>query len=548
MRRNIHIMLVGAGMANTFVLARFTSALVPIMRSLEASDCFNLPEIKITLVSADRNFGSGVAYASDNSCFLLNTPIALIEPQREFREWLEDHLPDIIRYIQAQSGQAWQAWLQKNLNSLQQGDYAEINLPRVIYGMFLQAQLGMAGDRIKQLNERYGTQITLELLKAKVTQIQRESERFILSLADDRVEKVSLVEQANGGFEFPVQSEMRLKQPLVADLVSLGIGLIPVQYPQLVAQPGYFPSVYEPGMATVAEAILKHPASPIRVVLLGTKAAALDVIYYIEHQPQLRARVRLQAISTSGQTRTPAQFSNHSTSYLPTVVPAVFPHLNTAAAFVESVKQEIAVGEAAGYTRLEIWRSLLKMGYLKIARQHLPLAEKQKLDWEGQAELQKITSFTDLASSEAFEHLRSDGILSIVSGKICSLRTCLEGSYPLFYVEVQHSSGMESIAAEIVINCLGTSRLHQSHHPLVNHLIAQSLMVENESGLGVRVNQEREASNNFFVVGALTSGGALANCRGELEFHLARQTMPFVLEDATVAGKTIAHRLRCWLA
>jgi hypothetical protein len=223
----------------------------------------------------------------------------------------------------------------------------------------------------------------------------------------------------------------------------------------------------------------------------------------------------------------------------------VLPQLKTAMAAVAAVEQELRRGEAAGYTKLEVWRGLNRIGCLKMARQYLSSEQQAVFDRQGQAALQRLTSFTDLASVEALEHLQTDGILSIIAGKISRIDdhfNSVENSL-LFEIGIERGFGVELIQAEIVINCLGVAPLRQSHNSLIRCLIERQFMIENESGMGVQVNSLREASPRFFVVGALTSGGTIPNCKGELKFHLARHTMPYVLEDADAAGRAIGDYL-----
>lgn len=537
-----NIVLVGGGMANTFVLSRIISALTHAVRLKSLAGESIETEIKITLINADRQFAGGVAYSQTDACFLLNTPIALIEPKREFRVWLEDNLDSILDYITTTAGNVGQVWLQRHSEPLKQGDYAEVSLPRSVYGLFLKHHLWQTCNELKQANQRYGTKIQLEFLQATVEAIHRLKTGFQLSLKDNRAEVMQLIEQGNGDFAFVVQTKRLINQPLWADLISFGIGFINTTYPHLMGEAGYFSSIYAQGIDQIAQFILTRSNFPVNVALLGTKAAALDAIYHIEHHPRLREKVNIQAISSSGQTRQPAILSDRPVAYLPTVLPQRLATLQTAAALVEVVKQELTHGEAMGYTRLDVWRSLGAMGLLKMARQRLPSAEKQKFDRDGQAQLRNVTSFTDADSIEAFNHLKADGILRIISGKIQSVQSSSEHQFCIHTIQ---ESGEVVLNVDVVINCLGPAPLRQSHHPLITNLLEQPLALVNESGMGICVNGDREASPNFFVVGPLTSGGEIRNKnkRGEPEFHLARYTMPYVLEDADAAGTAIVARL-----
>lgn len=535
------VVLLGAGMANTFVLGRIVAALASHVRRDRLSSCAVASDLNIILVNADHHFAGGVAYGRSDACFLLNTPIALIEPKREFRDWLDDHLDWIIDYISTHAGNAGQKWLQKHAEALKRQDYAEICLPRVIYGMFLKQYLWNICMALKQTNERYGVKIQLEFLRATVESIRRQENGFILSLKGNIAERMHWVEREDGTFEFRTAETLSVES-CFANFVSLGIGFVNKTYQPLVGQDGFFTSVYDPGMETIARTILAHPSQKVNVGLLGSKASALDVLYYVEHHPQLRQKVRIYAVSTSGQTRYPAKLSDRPLPYLPSILPAVLPHLQTADAIVDAVEQEIAAGEAAGYTRLEVWRSICAIGYRKIARRCLPPEEKRKFDREGEMMLRSIASFTDVESIEAFNHLKTDGVLSMIQGQIFSVDRELENSAQ-FDVAIAKGSEIYRLKLDVLINCMGATPLQTCHSSLITSIINHQLAVVNESGIGLSVNRDREASPNFFVVGPLTSGGEIENVRGEPEFHPVRHTMPYVLEDAKMAGKCISDRL-----
>lgn len=117
---------------------------------------------------------------------------------------------------------------------------------------------------------------------------------------------------------------------------------------------------------------------------------------------------------------------------------------------------------------------------------------------------------SSLEASDFFEQ----GKLAFLGGNVIRI----EVTRPGFLVVYEKNGAEQTVAADVVINCLGAPRLKDSEMPLIQNLLASSLIAPNDSGAGIEVNERFEASAGLFIIGPLLGGGTSDG--GEYFHHL----------------------------
>lgn len=539
----LRIAFVGGGASNTFALLRLLKYLKSAADHQLLDRLCQFPKIEIVFLNADDNFATGIAYGKIHPIFLLNTPIRMLEPCREFEQWFMDSKSWVISKLVSMAENENAGWLKDLRLQLERADISEVNLPRVIYGAFLREEFQKSFSLVESINTVCTTRIEITVLKARIDKIKKKEDIFRLSVRNQKVKVTSSHRHEDGDIVFLTKDiENMAKDHIDADIVSFGIGFERNSYSNLCGVQGYFPSVYEPGVDVIRDWIISHPARIVEVAILGTKSAALDFIRYVSYTPDILQKVRIKAISLSGQTRYPDKISVDKPGYLPLLVSNRINKITTTDELLELIEEEISLGQSHGYTRLDICRSVLKGKYQELARQKFNNKEKRKLDREGNRRIRDLFSFTDSDSVEAFHKLRKKGILCPERGRVSSIDYKSGNGRP-FVINTTCDGASKKTAVDAVINCTGAARLRNCRSPVLKSVLDENLASINESGVGLKVSSTREASPNFFVVGPLTSGGEIGDRKGRIRYQPIRHTLPYILEDADIVGEAIARHI-----
>lgn len=534
-QKSICIVLIGIGASNVFVLSRFVKSVLHRCEYKRQEVDF-YKNIKIVLVDKSMNFGRGVAYGENHALFLCNTPVKMLEPKREFQEWLEDYRDYIPERIESRIDSEHKAWFKDFLIKLKNSDITEVNLPRIIYGDFLISVLQDSIYLASKINKEYSLNLEISVFEAEVCEILKSGGKYKINLNNPKAIAVSPELIKNKFEDYKLEIVDGCIEKLTADVISLGIGISKTTHAHLDGKSGYFSNIYESGIDAVRDYIQSHPSSIVNIALLGSKSSALDFIYYIKNTESLKRKVRICVVSSSGKTRYPAQLSNKVNRYLPRLVHEKALFISTSEELVKCIEEEIKIGMDEGYTRLEVWRGILRGGYYEIIRKGLSDYQKFILDRVGSKKIREMTSFTDADQIYAFDSLLKEEILNIKQAKVGKIDFC-EQRESKFYI---YSEGRFLESSDVVINCMGPSSLQSSADPLIKSLIHQRLVKVNVSEKGFQVNAKREASKNLFVVGPLTSGNEIFGRDGKSKYSAERHTLPYVLEDSSLVGKLIA--------
>ena len=98
------------------------------------------------------------------------------------------------------------------------------------------------------------------------------------------------------------------------------------------------------------------------------------------------------------------------------------------------------------------------------------------------------------------DQARQDGRLEVIAGKVTKME--------VGRLEVSPRGGGPNVTllADAVVNCTGPGSLARAKSPLIHQMVAEGLLVQDDLGLGVKVDSNGEATPGVYVLGSLRKG------------------------------------------
>lgn len=227
--------------------------------------------LSIALLDRLGAFGAGIPYGTRTTRpgFLLIETVADSTPP-EFQEWLRN---DRSRLTRSPGDCATAAWLEANRERIASDRIGELFVPRRLFGQFVLSELR---DRVER-----ATALGL----ARVAMLTAD--------AEDVEPGSALRVKVAGG------------QSFLCQMAVLAVGCIPsVKHLVLAQYGGYVHQPYADAFENLSKAIGERgePSAPVDVLILGSGAAASEVVHHVAHTPTLLEVIRsIQIISVSGR-------------------------------------------------------------------------------------------------------------------------------------------------------------------------------------------------------------------------------------------------------
>lgn len=302
--------------------------LYSLARELSTRPDQTADKLRVLLVdeNAPEHFGRGLAYASPEQsgsrAELLNSPASrmglesIIGDDGRFVHWLQtntscwhqllglerDDSGALAPGLNNQQWPEWEApaisrWLEFNRDKLEAGIYETVYFPRSVYGKFIDTIAGR----------------TLALA---------QSSGIELSHLQARVDEISSEDAHDGPFKLALHGGDTHAAACVETLVYTGGDLSPSSLNpdgkasgQIVNQPyGVSPTRHE-RHARLVQAMEQANGEPVKLLLAGGNACAMDQLWALDNNPQLHAAIRqgqLQIVMVS-----PGDIPNPGTVLLP---------------------------------------------------------------------------------------------------------------------------------------------------------------------------------------------------------------------------------------
>jgi uncharacterized NAD(P)/FAD-binding protein YdhS len=439
------------GVANTFTLIEYLGRLQP-----------GLPPARVLLIDRGPDFFGGVAYGarSGDSGLIISRLADFLPPSHEqsFREWLAATSEPAFGHA---------------------GDLDDVFLPRYIFGRYLEH---IALDAIAAAHERGVA--SCESVVAEVVDLEPTADGFRITAVDPKGRT----------------------DRLGARRVVLGIGRTPSQRLLETVSAAPRPDLaviddpFEPGVAQMLQRIrtaAAQRAAPARVVIAGSNAGALDVIFNLMNDPVAAAAIgTVELVSPSGALpqlfhRTPEDARRFESQALDALARR---DRILADDILEAVASDIEGAHGAGLTITDTFGDISSRFLALLDR--LSPAEKLRFATDTGPRIGALQRKVGYDYWKVVDQLAGEGRLVLTRGTV-------------------PPGGGEYVARDdvlAVINCSGSERLTDPdlHSSLLRGLIDRGALTPTGSGFGVRVNDDLEADvPGLYVIGPQLTGNVV---------------------------------------
>ena len=503
-RRAADLAIVGAG-------ASAAHTLLALLTELSSTDFDHLRPARIIVIDRDPQFFSGVAYGrrSGRASLTLSTLHGFLpEHERDrFIAWCDRR--------ERLGRTADPAWLARHLPHIAAGRWAELFIPRRLYGEYLESCV----DAAIQDAQSEGV-ADVALLNAQVTSIERTDGRLLVT-ADDGDGHVTQIDAA--------AAVLAIGSPATRRLPTDGF-----------TSDGVFHDVYDPSLdATLArlhDRLVDLPVHDRRILVVGGNASALEFVS-VSRDVVRTLDARLTVLSPSGRPRNWRRRRDGEVAELPAIEALrtrVAKDQITAAELYDAVAADVRAAEAEG-TDLAAVRDIVAAIPFFIGlfdeEERAALATRYGL---------AITNLLRQDSADAVDVLESSiesGVVDFAAGRLVNCRA--DDRY--FNVTVRDHQGRERLLDTrfgAVVGGIGFEGVSHTRTPLIEGLLSSGLVEASSSDAGLRVDSEYRAAPGLFVVGPLLAGNAHP---GWLIWHA--ESVRRIMAIAPAAASCIAREL-----
>lgn len=472
------IAFVGSGIATSYTL-------IPLLDELENRK-IEVP-LEFFIIDKHDDFFKGLPYGNRSSKSVLliqNLKNFISDPHRKhFKDWLDNNKEELVQEFLNHGGAYATKWVEDNSGFYNAGDWDELYVPRFFFGTYIEKEVTQRIERFKNNNK-----VNFHFIRSEVTKIEKKLNQFAIHFKD----------HAN----------------LETDRVILSIGSLPFKNlfkgkeegPYLYINQSYQPTL-EHNLARVKKFVKANSeARPMKVLVLGANASGLEMVYKIcDELPIGQYNLDFTSLSSHG-TMPDGYFEEEKAKAFKAVNLELLQKESsiTANDIAEAANKDIdeaellGIGAATsvgiiseGFGRL--LPQLSSDELLNFARFHgNQIGRRQRC--AGQHYLSVVE---DLKNEKRFKHLKA---------RFHSIEATKDG----LLVNYKENNNSNSELFDIVVNCLGSQNLESNTlGSLYGGILKDKLCVPNASNIGFAVDENMQASENFYVAGPLLAGNRI---------------------------------------
>lgn len=477
------ICFIGAGLSCSYTLWHY-------IQLLEKSS----PKTKVSICIIDKanEFWTGIPYGKRSGAHsLIITSIKEFLPEQEreiFIQWLAENFESISKDYINTNGAAALTWLKNNEQLILTKQWNKLYIPRQIFGKFLTERMTalMASAKQKGILE-------YELMVGEATDVQL---------------------RPNNSFAVFIKEPSGVNTTIASKKVILSIGSPPKKGLMIDEQPGnsfmYIQDVYDPYMHYNINKVFTFLSSPAaaskNILILGSNASSLEVIYNLQHTHLLKNLInKLFILSPNGMFPHRINEDEININYDPVHLNALRESKeNTCVQILEAVKKDAQKAEAEKIEIAGIYHAMSHaiIGLLNELNDY----EQKQFVYTYGVEIGKLQRRAGSEYLDVANDLLSANKLSFIQGRF--VKQLNDNSrFQFEYVDIP--ANIKKIfpeAVDVIINCIGSEELNTSLSPLIQNLINKKICSVNGSNKGFEVDENFQSSKNFFVMGPLLSG------------------------------------------
>lgn len=472
---------IGSGISSTYTLYHF-------LKHLE--DGNGAPKISIALIDKYPSFHCGIPYGErSGTTTLLITSLRnfLPEPQlSEFLPWLNANKDGLLSDFVEHGGPLSLEWIQKHEEAITNNEWEELFIPRRFFGHYIEQKI----NALIKILESKG-QISISYITGKVIDMAKTRESWEIHLKN--------------------QPKITSKKAILA------IGSLPTNYlwkdkkrvhekEFLLINDPYSPKLSET-LQDIRNFALELPANKLlNVAIIGANASGLEMLYQLNDHPEIKERIqhfymlssqgllpdskmdepKLQSYQTIHLDKLEAKKSLSASD----IAEAVYKDLD------EADNIQLGAASTVGVISRKFGALLDKLEYSELEKfacfHGNEIGRRQRCAGEHYANTAKT-----LELNNQFTH---------IPGRFADLVPGTDG-FELIYQEKKGGQKTIDKPINLVINCIGGMKLSHPKAPRVlRNLMERGVISQNESEIGIRVNEQLEAAENLHIMGPLLAG------------------------------------------
>jgi len=474
------ITLLGSGIACTITL-------IEVFDKLLKNPPAN--KMKICVVERTGEFWKGVPYGTRSSVNALTITSVLDftneSEQPAFFAWLKENKDTWAAYCREHGGITAARWLDQNLPLIEAEQWGAVYTPRFLYGNYMSEKLG----KLRKIAE----------------------EKSLVVVTEVTAEAIDVNAIANGIYEVVLEHADGTAATMTTKKLVLSTGSAPVKKMHDAADNNtlYINDIYEPSakrnLKTLGEALIDTPVAENRnILLIGSNASSIELLYLLEGMPALRDIInKVVIVSTSGML--PYHISTEVLAEHP------IPHLDKlkaegnydikilCEAAAKEIKSAMKNGANMDYVATIVSTTLKMME---------PLGEQAKKEFYCNYGLK----LRDMFRRSGPDYKYGSQVLldlqqaTLLKGRFMGTNP-VAGGRTFDYKDVETgATKTHPLTFRAIVNCTGSNDLDTSSSRLLYNLVHKKMAVMNMSGKGFEVNERFEAAPHLYVMGPLLGG------------------------------------------
>lgn len=488
------IAIVGSGIACSMTVCRLAERL----KGLPARGTM----LHIAIIEKDGEMWHGIPYGRRSIVGALTFQKLkefLDEPERtHYIEWLASNEESWLNSFIERGGPGAAKWVSDNQPRMRRGEWEELYLPRFLFGQYVAHQAARA------VNEAIKAGIaTVTLIHGEATSISRPSGTLHTIMVEAETGAVSSVHAAR---------------------VVLAVGSPPqrsICNEAVVAQHGHvhIGDLYSPSEDISIERI-EHALRSVQdrkwanLLIVGSNASALEVLYIINHRPELR-RLTHSVIVLSNSGLLPYRICDEPVQFELAALQRLdesgrFTAANLMAAITSDIRDAEELKLNIADLRDPVGATVNRLMTL------MDSSEQENFVCEHGVHYSRLMRRAGRDTSSAAQELASVGVLTTVKGRFLTLEPSPAGHGLMsaaYAREGCHTEGVLPTPFSVTINCGGFEELDLCSSRLINSLINNGLCTVNKTNRGFLLSDRLEAGQGIYVIGPLVAGNFNAKVR-----------------------------------
>ncbi len=487
------LLFIGSGISASFTILN-------LLNQIESTK--DPKSLKLAIVEKNSEFHAGIPYGnrSTTSCLLITSLVDFL-PQPElgkFIVWLNENKEWLLESFRKDGGALSHEWLEKHKDELKENKWEDLFMPRRFFGWYIKEKV--TGKIEQAISNGY---LSVDYFNSNVENVLKENAHYKV-LGED--------------------------ESWTADKVVLAIGSPP---PKIITktidnnlQDTHFLQISDPygsgldqTLHRIQEFLKSRNSDNANVLIVGANASALELLYKLNDVSDIANKInKSHFISTLGLIPDSKKAADKDKIFeAKNLLALQGENILTAKQITDaaladldaSYKLKIGAGTTVGIISNAFGGLLHLLNQQEL--EHFAcyygneIGRRQRCAGE-----HYINNIKVLESNGKFQHLK---------GRFIDMVKKNDGNYHLKYLntatgeEIEHDDDIN-----ILINCIGSQNLFSNDMPLLyKNLIASEICKSNKSKIGFAVNQDLEASKNFYVVGPLLAGNVI---EGNALWHL----------------------------